>query len=284
MSGTDPPRDDFDGPWKEALERFLEPALALLAPELHRDIDWHRQVEFLNKELLRFLPEGGAGGGTVDVLAQVWLKSGSPARLLLHAEVQGDPEADFAHRLFRYWYRLFDARQVPVVSLVILVKLIDLEPRLDRLEQSTNPFALFVVAYLAAQRNRDGERRLYWKLRLVRRLLHQNFSREDGRLLLRLVDWVLRLPKELKTCFLDEVRRMEEQNKVEFVDCFEELAMERATRRSILQVLGARFGSVPPGIEQALADLHDLATLEDLTRTAATVPDQDAFARALSAL
>ncbi|MBI4881765.1 MAG: hypothetical protein HY812_19205 [Planctomycetes bacterium] len=66
--------------------------------------------------------------------------------------------------------------------------------------------------------------------------------------------------------------------------CSSERGIEKETRRSILQVLEARFGPVPAGIVEALADLRDLKTLESLTRTAAIVPDLGAFTRALGAV
>jgi hypothetical protein len=31
---------DYDSPWKEALDGYFEPSLALLFPEVHRQIDW----------------------------------------------------------------------------------------------------------------------------------------------------------------------------------------------------------------------------------------------------
>jgi hypothetical protein len=33
---------DLDSPWKEALERFLEPFLAFFCPHLHALVDWTR--------------------------------------------------------------------------------------------------------------------------------------------------------------------------------------------------------------------------------------------------
>ena len=33
---------DYDSPWKEALDVYFEPFLALLFPEVHRGIDWSR--------------------------------------------------------------------------------------------------------------------------------------------------------------------------------------------------------------------------------------------------
>jgi hypothetical protein len=47
--------DDYDSPWKEALEQYLAECLALLFPEVHTDVAWERGHEFLDKELPRRL-------------------------------------------------------------------------------------------------------------------------------------------------------------------------------------------------------------------------------------
>jgi len=106
------------------------------------------------------------------------------------------------------------------------------------------------------------------------------------RLLFTVVDWVLRLPEALKTRFQDEVHAMSQENDtMEFINCIEEKGIEKGIQKgkleSILQILEARFGAVPDDIAQAVSVLHDLKRLEQLTRTAATVSDLDAFARTL---
>ena len=44
-------QNDYDSPWKEALERYLPDFLPLLFPEAHAGIDWSNGYEFLDKEL-----------------------------------------------------------------------------------------------------------------------------------------------------------------------------------------------------------------------------------------
>ncbi len=43
--------NDYDSPWKEALEKRFAEFLALLFPEIHREVDWSRPLEFLDTEL-----------------------------------------------------------------------------------------------------------------------------------------------------------------------------------------------------------------------------------------
>ena len=40
-----------DAFWKEALDTYFEDAIAFFFPVVHRDIDWGRGYEFLDKEL-----------------------------------------------------------------------------------------------------------------------------------------------------------------------------------------------------------------------------------------
>ena len=42
------PALDLDGPWKEALETYLEEALALLFPPAHAAIDWGSEYQWLD--------------------------------------------------------------------------------------------------------------------------------------------------------------------------------------------------------------------------------------------
>lgn len=41
---------DFDSPWKEALDFYFQPFLALLFPHAYAQIDWSRGHEPLDKE------------------------------------------------------------------------------------------------------------------------------------------------------------------------------------------------------------------------------------------
>jgi hypothetical protein len=55
------PYDDYDSPWKLALEEYFEEFKALFFPTAHADIDWSRPVEFLDKELQQVAIFGSFG-------------------------------------------------------------------------------------------------------------------------------------------------------------------------------------------------------------------------------
>src|SRR5437868_4955381 len=111
--------DDFDSPWKEALDLYLEAALALLFADVHAQIDWTRGFESLDKEFQQIAREAEMGRRYVDKLVRVWTKAGEERWVLVHIEVQTDRDADFPQRMYVYNYRIFDRYNVPVASLAI---------------------------------------------------------------------------------------------------------------------------------------------------------------------
>lgn len=113
-------RDDLDGPWKEALEHFLESFLALCFPDVHAGIDWSRGYESLDKELQQIVREAQLRNRLADKLFKVRRKAGTEAWLLVHVEVQGQPERDFPERMYVYNYRIYDRYQHQVASLAVL--------------------------------------------------------------------------------------------------------------------------------------------------------------------
>ena len=101
--------------------------------------------------------------------------------MVVHVEVQGQYEADFAKRMYVYNYRLFDRYNRQVVSLAVLaddrkrwrprryrtelwgceerftfprVKLLDYADQEEALAASANPFAIVVLAYLKTRATR----------------------------------------------------------------------------------------------------------------------------------
>ncbi|MCK9508926.1 MAG: hypothetical protein M0Q54_10860, partial [Pigmentiphaga sp.] len=100
---------NFDGIWKAALQTWLPQCLTLFWPATHQRIDWTVAPVFLDKELRRIERFLKKGEKRVDLLAQVALKSGQKALLLLHLEVQaGHIGPHFPERMFHYRIRLYE--------------------------------------------------------------------------------------------------------------------------------------------------------------------------------
>ena len=232
--GNATPPADHDSPWKEALEYYFPDFLALLFPDIHAEIDWNRPPVFLDKELQQVVRDADSGRRYADKLIRVYSKEGAETWVLIHVEVQGEPELGFAERMYRYFYRLRDRYGVDVVSLAVLadtrasfrpqglslqrwgcsnefrfptVKLLDyLEPaRWELLEQSRNAFSVVVMAQLRAKVTEEDESRKSWKFRLVRSLYDRGYARSDILELFRIIDWMIQLPGVLEEQFREDV-------------------------------------------------------------------------------
>ena len=283
-------RADYDSPWKEALERYFEAFMAFFFPQAHRDIEWSRGYEFLDKELQQVTPDAALGRRRVDKLMKVWQKGGEEAWVLVHVEVQSQAEASFAERMYVYNYRLFDRYRRRVASLAVLgdewvawrpdqfgyalwgckvgltfpvVKLLDYREQWSALEESSNPFATVVMAHLKAQETRgDEEERRTWKLFLTRRLYDRGYGREDVLHLFRFIDWVMRLPEALEEGFWQEVRQYEEVKHMPYITSVERMGIKKGMQQGLLAGielgLELKFGS------EGLRILPEVSRVEDV--------------------
>ena len=68
--------DDYDNPWKQALEGAFPEFMAFYFPEAAARIDWQRGHEFLDQELRQVVRDAESGKRHVDKLARVLLLDG----------------------------------------------------------------------------------------------------------------------------------------------------------------------------------------------------------------
>lgn len=170
------PRRGFDEAWKYAVRTFFRDCLQMLFPAVHDQVDWAQPVEFLDPHFYRLAPSVRAKRRqTADVVAKVYFRDGTPRLVLIHIEIQSQPDPRFPLRMYVYHYHIFDQFAYPdVVSLAILadddpnwrpnsfayanvgsslefkfstIKLLDFEESV--LEQSDNPFRFGGVGALA---------------------------------------------------------------------------------------------------------------------------------------
>jgi hypothetical protein len=94
--------DDYDSAWKEAVETFLPDCLAFFFPRAYDAIDWERGHAFLDLELRQVQHEAERGRQVADKLVRVYRRDGADAWVLIHIEIQSQPEGDFAERMFTY--------------------------------------------------------------------------------------------------------------------------------------------------------------------------------------
>jgi hypothetical protein len=96
-------RTNADGAWKRVLADLLPDCLAFTVPELHAAVDWAVPPLSLDKEFQAVVRQAAIGPRVADHLVQLRLRSGDTTWLVLHVEVQGQPQEDFAARMFTYY-------------------------------------------------------------------------------------------------------------------------------------------------------------------------------------
>ena len=255
MAGRRRARNDFDSPWKEALQRYFQPFLAFFYPAIYADIDWARGYDSLDKEFLQVVRRAKVGKGIADKLFKVWLRDGSECWLLIQVEVQATYDATFAERMFRYNLAAYALYNRAVVSLAVLcddnphwrpkvfnygrwssrtgieflpVKLLDHAGDLAALEASVNPFAPAVLAQLQALATQgDPRSRQQWKLRIVKGLYGRSWTADDVRELFRVIDWILELSEALQEVFRNEMYQFEEEQRMPYVTSIERMALKK---------------------------------------------------------
>jgi hypothetical protein len=295
---------DYDSPWKEALDAYFEPFLALLFPTVHGQIDWSRGYESLDKEFQQVVREAEVGRRYVDKLVKVWTKEGVECWVLVHVEVQTTRDAEFPRRMYVYNYRVFDRYNRAVASLAVLadddlawrpgefrsslfgceaglrfpyVKLLDFTAREAILEASANPFAQVVLAHLKARQTRDNPvDRHAWKIRLVRGLYERGFSAKDVRELFRVIDWLMELPPALNNVFWQELDKIQEERQMPFVTSIERVGHCNGMREGIESLLKVRFGDDGLKLMPEIREIYEEETLRAILKAleTATSPDE----------
>jgi hypothetical protein len=108
-----------------------------------------------------------------------------------------------------------------------ICKLQDFAGDLRALESDPNPIATVIVAHLVAQRTRSnmGVRRRF-KGELARRLYDRGWTGVEVLKLFRLIDWLLRLPRELEAEFREDLIHFEKERQMPYVTSIERMGRE----------------------------------------------------------
>ena len=249
--------NEYDNPWKMILRKYLPSFLHFFFPRIGAGIDWHRSYEFLDKELGKISPSSDIGDRYADRLIRLYKITGQEIWFLVHIEIQAQAQSGFGKRMFVYNYRIFDLYDHEVVSLAVLadndpnwrphsfsygdfgsltslefpvVKIFDYGYDWSELEQSTNPFAVVVMAHLKAMetgQDHDLQERYRWKLELILRLYRAGISRDEVIDLFTFIDWVLRLPAGLEDTLWSRLQAEEEKRNMPYVTSVERIGIEK---------------------------------------------------------
>ncbi|MDI6793291.1 MAG: hypothetical protein QME81_10555 [bacterium] len=74
----------FDEAWKKIIERFFPQLLRFFVPKFYEDVDFSKEVAFLDKEMAQLSLKSVKGAKYVDKLVKVYLKDGTDQWVLVH--------------------------------------------------------------------------------------------------------------------------------------------------------------------------------------------------------
>ncbi|MEZ6141529.1 MAG: Yae1 family protein [Zavarzinella sp.] len=273
-------RKDFDSPWKELLDHYLEPVCEILFPNLHQEINWKENYKPLNTQLRKRDQEATSSNQHVDCLYEVIpISSPLPITLYLHVEVQSQHDTAFEERMLRYFIRLIDKYGANVRSVAILAdpnprwypgeyalisnenslifrfqsfKILDFHEKLSELESQSSPVGLVLagcVQNLIFSGSPILQRQA--KINLTRNLIQRGIEREEIVNIFRLLDWMIQLPLEDEEKFKEEIQLLEEELRMPFLSPTEIRAIERGHKEGLEQ---GREQGLEQGREEGLLE------------------------------
>ncbi|MFD1066150.1 Rpn family recombination-promoting nuclease/putative transposase [Oceanobacillus locisalsi] len=220
---------DYDGLWKNLIEELFQEFVAFFAPDLYPEIDFERGVHFENLELFQFLMKTKKGTKYSDKIVKVHLKNGEEKYVFIHIEVQAVGKKEFAERMFKYFYRIYDRTSHSIYSIALLTDASQKEHEdtfgysfygteltyayntyrfygkdKEELKKSDNPFALAVLSGMHISENpdktdKDNKKRYRLKQQLIR-LAFEKYSHRTNYLaaLVYFIDYMMLIPSDLQ--------------------------------------------------------------------------------------
>jgi hypothetical protein len=292
MDSSSAGSDDYDTPWKDAIDRYFPEFMAFYFADAFHSIDWSRPHVFLEQELAQVVKDAELGKRRVDKLVRVFVHDRGEQWVFVHIDVQGHYDRQFAERVFVYNYRIYDCYHRPVASLVLLadsraqwkpasfgytlmgcevgirfpvVKLNDYTSQIDALLAHPNVFALVTAAHLLTQQTRgDHVKRHAAKWRLARMLYERDWDKQRIVDLFGIIDWMMSIPPQLQSRLMGDIAELERSRGMPYINSFERRGLEQGRvegRQEMLRdLLSERFGTLPPAVEERIAN----ATLPQL--------------------
>jgi predicted transposase YdaD len=220
--------------WKGIIEDLAEDVVALLLQDHTHLIDFSKTIEFLDKELQEITgndPLQIQPTQFVDILMKLQLLSGAEKWILLHIEVQAQPDPDFPRRMYEYHTRIENRYHRDVVACAIFIdknrnyqpaqyhqgfmgtsityaynvlKVLALNE--DELRASKNPFAVVLLATLIElRREKSDVGSLRLKIEIGRHLYALPISDEKRQCVLNFLRYCIRLSTDEERIFVDEI-------------------------------------------------------------------------------
>lgn len=248
--------------WKGALEDLFDDFLKFFYPNADELFDLGKGFEYLDKELDQLFPPANDNYAPryVDKLVKVFTKAGQEEWILIHIEVQGQSDRDFAKRMFKYYNRIFDQYDRPITAFAIFTdanknfhpnhyrrdllgtkvyyeyntfKIVEQDDTV--LAASNNPFAMVVLsAKLMLSKQKTNDEQLFARAYdLVKLLLSKHISKGKIRNVMNFLKYYIRFENpEMIGKFESEIALLTERS---ITMGIEELIIDRARKEGILE-------------------------------------------------
>ena len=261
--------------WKGVIESLIEDFLLFFYPEEVELFDFSKGFVFLDQELAQLFPESKNSTRYIDKLIQVHLRGGGNKWILIHVEVQGYVDKNFAERMYIYHYRIRERFQRDIGALAIFTDN-NLHFRPDTFKReflgttliyrfrtykvlaqqekdllvSANPFALVVLATLTALKKGKMDDAGLWNVKhnLVRLLYERKYDKERISTLFSFINHYIRFSDSEKVLIFAKEMVSEFEPNTKNMGIHEMLIQE-ATEKSLKK-------GIEKGIEKVVLTAH----------------------------
>ena len=149
---------------------------------------------------------------------------------------------------------------------------------------------MMVMAHLRTQSTTQNlEQREEWKWELIKSLYERGYAELEVVNLFRFLDKMMTLSKELQEQIKTKIRQYEAERKVPFLSTMEEMAIaegiaigeerkaKSTNKKSIINLLQARFGELPETLIESVNKIDEVAVLEQLLLETISVSSAEEF-------
>lgn len=255
-------RFDYDGFWKDLIERFFYPLLKRAMPELYEEADRTKPPRFLDKEFRDILNTGDLeihkNPHFADYVLEVPLKNGEEEWVILHIENQGPGGGSLPERMNHYRCLIVAHYRREPAALAIITGGHKREERFysrsrfgtrvnyeynnlvveelddDELLSSENPIDLVLYAAKCALRSREELQKYNYLRTLAGLLAERGWSLEEKRDLLLFIERIINISdRELAGEYREYRRQLSEEGKIMYIPFYELDAAEEVKKRGI---------------------------------------------------
>ncbi len=280
--------------WKSIIENLCTEFLMYFFDWAENEIDFSKGYEFLDSELDKIYTNTKKDVKNADKLIKIFLKNGEEKYILMHVEVQGYEDKEFAKRMFWSFYRIFDTHQTELTAFALFTddkpdykpdtyvyeyketRLIYqyktfkiIEHSLEDLYKPKNIFSFVMLAVKNAleKDTKTDLAQLKWKKELVQMLINEGYSDNHIQCVLYFIRSYISIKnKEINKQLDSEIKTITKQHTNMGI---EEMIKQESFRQG--QEIGEEIGIAKEKevrISKALSKgmkIHEVAELFDVT-------------------